>query len=103
MRPPKEIVITEIRVVDWIIPQYGNKHYTAYGTIAVRGIVNGIETIQRCKTKGDTYGSHTPQYIVFQGERYIVRQEGTLYNPKISLIKWYKELINGHWIYTDKL
>ena len=98
----KEIIITDKCIVEWTIPQYGNKHYTAYGTIGVKGLVNGIEVIQRCKTKGDTYGSHTPQYIVFQGQRYIVRQCGTLYNPKIELIKWDKELINGHWVYTDR-
>ena len=63
-------------VYDWIIPFCGNNHSIPYGTLLVSGIVNG-ET--------------TPQYVIFEGQRFIVHNKGTMYSPKIELELWKKE------------
>lgn len=98
----KSIEITDYRLYKWIVPMFGNKHYKAYGSIMVEGKVNGEKVSQLCKTKGDMTFDTTPfQYIIFQGQRYIFRNLGTLHSPIPNLVEWKKETINGHKCYTE--
>lgn len=99
MRKEKQIEITSISTLDWIIPLYGNPHIMPYGTICVRGKVDGMDVCQNCKTHGDKIGDHLPQYVIFQGVRFIVRNDGTMYVPKLRLERWLKEKINNRWMY----
>ena len=86
-------------VYDWIIPCDGNNHSIPYGTLLVSGIVNGETKKAYCKTYGDKYGDATPQYIIFEGQRFIVHNKGTMYSPKIELELWEKEKVNIRWMY----
>lgn len=99
MRKEKQIEITSISTHDWIIPLYGNTHIMPYGTIRVRGKVDGMDVCQNCKTHGDKISDHMTQYVIFQGVRFIVRNDGTMYSPKLRLERWRKEKINNRWMY----
>ena len=88
-------------VFDWIIPYYGNDHSIPYGTLLVSGIVNGESKKAYCKTFGDKYGDTTPQYIIFEGQRFIVHNKGTMYSPKIELELWKKEKVNNRRMYIN--
>lgn len=99
-RKEKHIEITSVGLFGWTIPMFGNKHSIPYGTLSIKGIVDGVEVHQNCKTHGDLYTDHSPhQYVVFQGVRFIVRNEGSLYYPKLTLTEWKKEKINNRWAY----
>ena len=89
------------KVFDWIIPYYGNNHSIPYGTLLVSGIVDGKLKKAYCKTHGDKYGDTTPQYIIFEGQRFIVHNKGTMYYPKIELELWKKEKVNNKWMYIS--
>ncbi len=102
MAKTKNITIVSVRYSDWIIPYFGNKHYTPYGTLKVKGIVDGNEVTQYCKTHGDMYGDKSPyQYIIFSGQRFIVRNTGSLHFPKLELEQWHKQRVNGRLQYTS--
>lgn len=96
----KDIQIKSVGVHDWMIPLYANQHIIPYGTLLVRGIVDGVEIPQYCKTRGDKATDHTPQYIVYQGQRFKVHNKGTMYSPKIELERWDKEKIGSRWMYV---
>lgn len=89
------------KVFDWIIPYYGNNHSIPYGTLLVSGIVDGKFKKAYCKTHGDKYGDTTPQYVIFEGQRFIVHNKGTMYYPKIELELWKKEKVNNKWMYVS--
>lgn len=101
MAKKKNIEITSHSWVNCIYPMFGNKHLMPYGTIKVKGLVDGVEITQYCKTKGDTYEEHSPyQYIVFQGQRFIVFE---IAHNGLNLIRWDKEKVGKYWRYTDHI
>ena len=101
-RKSKDIRITKVIAWDWTIPYYGNDHSIPYGTLKVTGEVDGKEVTQYCKTRGDrVYDEYPFQFVVFQGVRFIVRNEGSLHCPKLTLSEWKKEKIGNRWMYTD--
>ena len=75
----------EIRVIKWVIPYFGNKHFQPYGTL----LVTEGEHTQVCRTKGDTYSeaSSIGQYVTFRRKRYKVINNGGLYSPQIELTR----------------
>lgn len=48
---------------------------------------------------GDKYNDTTPPYVIFEGQRFIVHNKGTMYSPKIELELWKKEKVNNRWMY----
>lgn len=65
--------VTIIRVVEWITPYFGNKHFMPYGKLEV---TDG-ETTKIVCTKGDKTGDHSDyQYITFKRKRYEVVRNG---------------------------
>lgn len=78
-----------VKVADWTIPMYGNKHCVPYGTL----IVSDGKRTERCTTKGDKWDSFGPQYIVFNHRQYWVKyaKGHTMSNPKLELepIRYY--------------
>ena len=97
----KQIEILSVRTFDWTIPMYGNNHSIPYGSLLISGIINGKKLTDICKTHGDKVGDSTPQYVVFGGVRFKVRNKGSMYYPKIELERWYKEKVNNRWMYLS--
>lgn len=87
------------KVFDWIIPYFGNNHYCPYGTLLVKGVVNGEVRKSYCKTKGDMIGDKLPQYIIFEGQRFKVYNDGSMYSPKIRIEIWNKTKVDKKWMY----
>lgn len=73
----------KIRIIEWVIPYFGNKHFMPYGTL----LVTEGEHTQVCRTKGDRYDtvSSIGQYVTFRRKRYKVINNGGLYSPQIVL------------------
>ena len=102
----------KITTLKWTIPMFGNNHYCPYGQVHIKGTLNdGTEVNATFQTKGDRYDSPQPkkQYIIINKQRYLLRNLGTMYYPKLHLEKWEKECFeiptkNGkkrkRWIYV---
>lgn len=86
---------------DWFIPYFDNKHSMPYGILLVCGIVDGEVKKAYCRTLGDKYNDNCPQYIIFEKQRFIVHNIGTLYQPKFKLELWEKTKINNKWVYIN--
>lgn len=102
MENEKLIKGVRISLRNWTIPMYGNNHSIPYGTLRVRGEIDGKQVDVIVRTKGDLCGDCTPQYVVINRKRYKVRNLGTMYFPQLSLERWDKEKIGGRWMYTDR-
>lgn len=89
-----------VKVVSWTIPLFGNSHSCPYGMIEVQGTLSNGKEVKRqiLQTKGGTWHEYT-QYVIINRQRYILRNEGTMHNPKLYLEKWPKVKINGRWYY----
>ena len=75
----------EVKIIKWVIPYYGNKHFIPYGTL----LVTDCEHTQVCRTKGDKYSeiSSVGQYVTFRRKRFKVTNNGSLYAPQIELTR----------------
>lgn len=95
----KKVLVTPY---DWYIPTYGNKHSMPYGWVKVNGVLeDGTRINGVFKTHGDLNTDHfTYQYIIINKQRYILRNTGSLYNPKFEIEKWNKEKIGKRWMYV---
>lgn len=91
-----------VKPFDWIIPMCGNKHSIPYGWVEVIGTLNdGTKVNKVFKTHGDKWEEHSPyQYIIINKQRYIVRNKGSLYFPKLEIEKWNKEKFSKRWVYV---
>lgn len=89
-------------VHDWYIPTCGNVHSRPYGWVKVNGLLeDGTRVNGVFKTYGDKWNEHSPyQYIIINRQRYILKNTGSLWNPKFEIKKWNKEKINGKWMYV---
>lgn len=96
----KETNIT-VTAHTWIIPLFGNNHCKPYGYVKVEGILNdGTEVKGKfLQIKGGTW-NESVQYIIINRQRYILHNEGSVNAPKLSIEKWAKAKINGHWYYV---
>lgn len=91
-----------IKTWNWKIPMYGNKHYCPYGGLIVKGTLNDGTEVNGCfMTKGDKYTDHSPQYIIINKQRYIVKNKGTIYHPELEIKKWEKTKIGRRWMYVN--
>lgn len=72
-----------VRIIDYVVPMYGNIHCMPYFTLEV---TDGEKT-QICKSKGDKWNDCNAegQYITFNRKRYKVLNIGTLYSPIIDI------------------
>ena len=98
------ITILGIKVKNWTIPLYGNKHTMPYGSlhIEIRNENDGSINFIIVKTKGDCEGDKEGyQYVTINRQRYRVITESSMWNPKIELKPMRKEKINGKLCWVD--
>lgn len=68
------------KVIDWTIPFFGNKRIFAYGKL----LVSDGKKERIVKTKEDYCGS----YITFNRKRYRIKNNGSLYSPKLQVVEY---------------
>ncbi len=68
------------KVIDWTIPYFGNKRILPYGKL----FVSDGKKEQFVKMKEDRNGS----YITFNRKRYAIRNNGSLYSPKLQIVEY---------------
>lgn len=69
-----------IKVLKWTIPFFGNRRHFPYGKLLVS---DGIKE-RVVKTKEDSSRS----YITFNRRRYAIRNNGSLYSPKLQAVEY---------------
>lgn len=75
-----------IEIKSWTVPMYGSRHKVPYGLAVVEH--NGVQkTVRLGRTD-----QHGVTYLTFERRRYYYKNDGSLYNPKLTVYNPYIEV-----------